>query len=158
MRPDLERARAVAGEKNVGTVGSGLGKVRACWFHEACDAGQCQQTGGMAARRGATRASGGTDRLIAGNVNVRHRGVGNPATRTVLSCGYRCVTGSIALVARSSPAATSKQPARQAGGAPRSVDRPSTVRKQHGPATSRAERKPGRMHWRHEHQANRRPL
>ena len=41
---------------------------------------------------------------------------------------------------------------------PRSVDRPSTVRKQHGPATSRAERKPGRMHRRHEHQANRRTL
>jgi hypothetical protein len=82
------------------TADQGLGKVRACWFHEACDADQWQQTGGMAAQRGATRASDGTDRLIAVNVNVRHRGVGNPATRTVLSCGYRCVTDSIPLVAR----------------------------------------------------------
>jgi hypothetical protein len=78
----------------------GLGKVRACWFHEACDADQWQQTGGMAAQRGATRASDGTDRPIAVNVNVRHRGVGNPAARTVLSCGYRCVTDSVPLVAR----------------------------------------------------------
>jgi hypothetical protein len=43
-------------------------------------------------------ASDGTDRLIA--VNVRHRGVGNPATRTVLPSGYRCVTDSIPSVAR----------------------------------------------------------
>jgi hypothetical protein len=68
--------------------------------HEACDADQWQQTGGMAAQRGATRVSDGTDRLIAVNVNMRHRGVGNPATRTVLTCGYRCVTDSIPLVAR----------------------------------------------------------
>jgi hypothetical protein len=45
-------------------------------------------------------ASDGTDRLIAVNVNVRHRGVGNPATRTVLPSGYRCVTDSIPSVAR----------------------------------------------------------
>ena len=37
--------------------------------------------------------------LIVVNVNVRHRGVGNPPTRTVVSRGYRCVTDSISSVA-----------------------------------------------------------
>jgi hypothetical protein len=59
-------------------VHQGLGKVRAGWLHEACAADQWQRTGGMAAaQRGATRASDDTTDLIAVNVNVRHRGVGN---------------------------------------------------------------------------------
>jgi len=74
--------------------------------------------------------------LIAANVNVRHRGVGNPTTRTVLSCGYRCVTDSIPSLAGYSPAAASEQPARQAGGA----------------------HEPGRKHWRHQQQDSRRTL
>ena len=80
----------------------GLGKVRACWFHEACDADQWQQTGGMAAQRSVVQREHLTTRPTSSpsTSTCATAASATPATQTVLSCGYRCVTDSIPSGAR----------------------------------------------------------
>jgi hypothetical protein len=77
----------------------GLGKVRACWFHEACDADQREQAGGMAAQRSVVPREQLTA-LTDSSPSTSACATAASATRTVLACGYRCVTDSIPLVAR----------------------------------------------------------